>query len=116
MTNDDVKAFAEDTYQIYGYESADDMIAQSGEDELKLTTLNRKVSYFLLGLANVTETEYDYSENDLIIEDSSAVDDWGVEYDDWGEEYDDYEDYDSEDWGDEEEGDYTEIDWGDEEG
>ena len=119
VTNDDIMTFAKDTCESYGYDSADDMLAQSDEDELKLATLNRKVSYFLLGLANVTETEYDNSENDLIIEDSSEPDDWGVEYDDWGEEYDDwdedYEDYD-EAWDDEEDSDYADIDWSDEEG
>ena len=88
------------------------MLAQSDEDELKLATLNRKVSYFLLGLANVTETEYDYSEDDLIFEDSSALDDWDEEYDDWDEGYEDYD----EAWDDEEDSDYADIDWSDEEG
>ena len=116
VTPDDMVTFAKDTCEAYGYESADDMIAQSDEDELKLATLNRKVSYFLLGLANVTETEYDYSEEDLIFEDSSALDDWDVEYEDWDEDYEDYEDYDDEEWDDEEDGDYADIDWADEEG
>ena len=112
VTNDDIMAFAKDTCESYGYDSADDMLAQSDEDELKLATLNRKVSYFLLGLANVTETEYDYSEDDLIFEDSSALDDWDEEYDDWDEGYEDYD----EAWDDEEDSDYADIDWSDEEG
>ena len=62
-------------------------------DDLALSALTEKVSLFLLDNANVTESEYDYSEEDLIFEDSSAED---IEFGDW--EWEEESDAEGDDW------------------
>ena len=104
VTDEDVKAFAEENYEDYGYEDPETMLEDDEEGDLVLSALTEKVSLFLLDKADVTEKEYDYSEEDLIFDDSSAYDDWDDEDDDWEEDEDD-------DWSDE---DYWELETGDE--
>ena len=87
VTDDDVKAFVEKVYASYDYESPEAMIEETGEDELKLATLNDMVCTFLLSQSNVTETAYDYSESDLIYEDSGSLDLYDEDYDEWDDEY-----------------------------
>jgi len=100
VTDEDIKAFADEAAVSYGYDSAQTMLDESDPAELKLAVLNHKVSYFILGLSNVTETAYNASEEDLIFDDSSAVDDWEDDeyYDEEGydeaDAYDDYAEYD----------------------
>lgn len=95
VTDEDLREFAEVSAASYGFDDADAMLSQSDPGELKLAALNRKVSFFILGLSNVTEKEYDVSEDELIFDDSSAVDDWDDDYD---YDYDDEEYYDDEDY------------------
>ena len=93
VTDQDVTDFAESSFSSYGYENAQELISASDPDELKLAVLNHKISHFLLDNSNVTETQKDYSESDLIYEDSSALDMYDEDYDEWDEDYEDYEDY-----------------------
>ena len=111
VTDREIEEFAEETAVSYGYDSPQAMLDESDADELKLAALNRKVSYFILGLSNVTETAYEASEEDMIYDDSSAVDDWEDWEDDEYYEDEDYDEYYDEDY-DEYDGGETYVDYG----
>ena len=111
VTDRDVEAFAEEAAVSYGYDSPQAMLDESDPDELKLAALNQKVSYFILGLSNVKETAYEASEEDMIYDDSSAVDDWEDWEDDEYYEDEDYDEYYEEDYDEYDDGE-TYVDYG----
>ena len=112
VDEDDIKAYAEDNYEDYGYLDADNMLEEADMGEVTLNALQDKVCAFLLENAQVTVEEISGDEEDYELDDSSAID---LELDD-----DDWDDEDGEEWEDDDTSDmadfdWSELDWDDEE-
>ena len=107
VTQEDVDEYLEDNYVLYGYESAEAFGEDYDYATLVQSTYETRVGEFLLGLADVTEEEYDMSSEDLAGMDEDEV------LNDYDEEAMSEEYWDDLDW--EEEG-WDEEDWEDESG
>lgn len=114
VAEEDYKAYAEKNYLDNGYTDADEMLAETDENELKANALQDKVSSFLLEQAKITIEEDAGDEDDYYIDDSSVID---LTYEDGELEDWDEEDWEEDDWDDDdlegEEDDMAEVDWND---
>ena len=100
VTSYDVAEKCSDLYADYGFDSADAFRQNYGDQEIAYVIAEEKVASFILDSANITEVVFDYSEEDLMLDDSSYdeeeyfVEGLGDAGEDWDDESEsDFGDY-----------------------
>ena len=80
VSDDDAKKYAEDKYEVYGYESADELLGDYSLDEIKEIIIFEKVGDFLYDNAKLTKiTEDEYIEKYETEDEGEEAED-GLEY------------------------------------